>query len=70
MTAPEAEALGEFRRFNYERVYLRPASRHQAAAVVDMLRALVEHYAGRRRRCCPTAAATTRCAPRSPTSAA
>ncbi len=45
MTAPEAEALGEFRRFNYEQVYLRPASRQQAAAVVDLLRALVEHYA-------------------------
>jgi dGTPase len=45
MTTPEAEALGEFRRFNYERVYLRPASRHQADAVIAMLRALVEHYA-------------------------
>ena len=44
MTSAEAEALGEFRRFNYERVYLRPASRQQAAAVVDLLRALVEHY--------------------------
>jgi dGTPase len=45
MTVPEAEALGEFRRFNYERVYLRPASRRQAAAVIELLRALVEHYA-------------------------
>src|SRR6478672_10495370 len=44
MTTAEAEALGEFRRFNYERVYLRPASRQQATAVVDLLRALVEHY--------------------------
>ena len=45
MTTAEAEALGEFRRFNYERVYLRPASREQATAVIDLLRALVEHYA-------------------------
>ena len=45
MTAAEAEALGEFRRFNYEQVYLRPASRQQATAVIDLLRALVEHYA-------------------------
>jgi dGTPase len=42
-----AEALGEFRRFNYEYVYLRPASQQQAAAVVSLLRALVEHYADR-----------------------
>jgi dGTPase len=46
--APDiAEALGEFRRFNYEYVYLRPASQQQAAAVVSLLRALVEHYADR-----------------------
>ena len=42
-----AEALAEFRRFNYEFVYLRPASQQQAAAVVSLLRALVEHYADR-----------------------
>jgi dGTPase len=42
-----AEALAEFRRFNYEHVYLRPASRAQAGAVVQLLRALVEHYADR-----------------------
>jgi dGTPase len=47
MTAPHAEALAEFRRFNYDHVYLRPASQAQARAVVDMLRALVEHYADR-----------------------
>ncbi len=35
MTAAEAEALAEFRRFNYERIYLRAASRQQAAAVID-----------------------------------
>ena len=40
-----AEALAEFRRFNYDEVYLRPASVAQAHAVIDMLRALVEHYA-------------------------
>jgi dGTPase len=46
--APDiAEALAEFRRFNYEYVYLRPASQQQAAAVVALLRALVEHYADR-----------------------
>ena len=42
-----AEALAEFRRFNYEYVYLRPASQRQGAAVVSLLRALVEHYADR-----------------------
>jgi dGTPase len=45
MLAPQAEALAEFRRFNYERIYLRPESQAQARAVVDLLRALVEHYA-------------------------
>lgn len=47
MTAPYAEALAEFRRFNYDHVYLRPASQAQARAVIDLLRALVEHYADR-----------------------
>ena len=47
MAAPVADALGAFRRFNYERVYLRPASTAQAQAVVALLRALVEHYADR-----------------------
>jgi dGTPase len=42
-----AEALAAFRRFNYDHVYLRPASRAQADAVIAMLRALVEHYADR-----------------------
>lgn len=44
MTREAAEALAEFRRFNYEHVYLRPASRAQADSVIDLLRALVEHY--------------------------
>ncbi len=47
MSPPIAEALTEFRRFNYERIYLRPASKKQADAVVSLLRALVEHYADR-----------------------
>ncbi len=42
-----AEALAEFRRFNYEHVYLRPASQKQAASVIELLRALVEYYADR-----------------------
>ena len=40
-----AEALTAFRSFNYENIYLRPASRRQADAVIELLRALVEHYA-------------------------
>jgi dGTPase len=47
MTEPFAEALADFRRFNYEHVYLRPASRAQADAVIALLRALVEHYSDR-----------------------
>ena len=73
MTEPAAEALAEFRRFNYDHVYLRPASRAQAAAVIELLRALVEHYADRpqpaaRTRHVPPAAATRPCGRRSPTS--
>jgi dGTPase len=44
MESEVAEALAAFRRFNYEQVYLRPASRTQAMQVVDLLRALVDHY--------------------------
>ena len=40
-----ASALAEFRRFNYEQIYLRPESREQASRVVDMLQGLVEHLA-------------------------
>jgi dGTPase len=47
MTEPLADTLADFRRFNYEHVYLRPASRAQADAVIGMLRALVEHYGDR-----------------------
>lgn len=42
-----AEALAAFRRFNYDHIYMRPASVAQAEAVVALLRALVEHYADR-----------------------
>ena len=45
MTAHAAEALAAFRRFNYDNVYLRPASQAQARSVIELLRALVEHYA-------------------------
>jgi dGTPase len=38
------EALEVMRRFNYDRIYFRPASLEQSAAVVELLRALVGHY--------------------------
>ena len=38
-----AHALDEFRAFNFDRIYLRPASRLQAGAVVQLLRDLVDH---------------------------
>ena len=44
MSARHADALAEFRRFNYDNIYMRDASRQQATAVIDLLRALVEHY--------------------------
>ena len=47
MTADTAEALAAFRRWNYERIYLRPESRQQAGQVVELLRALVDMYAAR-----------------------
>ena len=47
MAEPLAEALAEFRRANYERIYLRPASLLQAEAVIAVLQALVEHFADR-----------------------
>jgi len=45
MDASHAEALGVFRAFDYEAIYLRNASRQQASAVVSLLRALVEYFA-------------------------
>ncbi len=47
MSEPEADALGALRGFNYERIYLRPASVAQAEAVIEILRALVEYFADR-----------------------
>jgi dGTPase len=44
MTEPMAAALGEFRRFNYDRIYMRPASLAQSASVIRVLQALVEHF--------------------------
>ncbi len=45
MTEPAAGALADFRAFNFERIYLRPAARRQAARVVRLLGDLVEHFA-------------------------
>jgi len=47
MAEPMAEALAEFRRFNYEHIYMRPASVAQSESVIRVLRALVEYYADR-----------------------
>jgi dGTPase len=43
MDSSTAEALAELRQFNYERIYARPDSIAQAQAVIDILRALVDH---------------------------
>jgi len=40
-----ARALDDFRRFNYERIYMRPACKEQNEKTIAMLRALVELYA-------------------------
>lgn len=47
MEPDAAEALAAFRRFNYERIYLRPESRDQARLVHEIIGALVECYARR-----------------------
>jgi len=44
MRPETAGALSELRRFNYERIYTQPASRHQGQAVVAVLQALVEYF--------------------------
>jgi len=44
MTGETADALAAFRKFNYDNIYMRDASRTQAKSVIDLLRALVEHY--------------------------
>jgi dGTPase len=45
MGADEAGALAAFRAFNFERIYLRPASVEQAERVIELLRALTEWFA-------------------------
>lgn len=47
MAEPLAEALAAFRAFDYEHIYLRPASLAQGRAVERLLRALVELYTDR-----------------------
>jgi dGTPase len=47
MDEDAAEALSAFRACNYERIYLRQASVRQGEAVIQVLRALVEHFADR-----------------------
>ena len=47
MRADLAEALAALRAFNYEHIYLRPASVAQAEAVVSVLQALVDYFADR-----------------------
>jgi dGTPase len=47
MDPATAGALAALRAFNYERIYVREASLAQSRAVVEVLRALVEHYAAR-----------------------
>ena len=44
MTEPAASALTAFRQFNFERIYLRPASVRQAERVIGLLRGLVDSY--------------------------
>jgi dGTPase len=45
MNTTTAEALAAFRAFNYDRIYLRPASEQQAERVIALLRQLVECFA-------------------------
>jgi len=47
MRAVLAEALAALRAFNYQHIYLRPASVAQAEAVVTVLQALVDYFADR-----------------------
>jgi dGTPase len=44
MTEPAAGALARFRAFNFDRIYLRHASRAQAERVIALLRGLVEFF--------------------------
>jgi dGTPase len=47
MAEDVAESLAALRAFNYERIYLRPASLAQGQAVIEVLQALVEHFVDR-----------------------
>jgi len=47
MFEPLAESLEQFRAFNYEQIYMRPASLDQSESVIRVLRALVEYYSDR-----------------------
>ncbi len=44
MAAEEAAAMDAFRNFNFERIYLRPASVKQAEKVIEVLRALTDWF--------------------------
>jgi dGTPase len=44
MRAPEASALDAFRRFNFERIYLRPDAVAQAERVIRLLRSLTDWF--------------------------
>ena len=44
LRSPEAEALADFRAFNYERIYLRPDSVEQADRAARLIAGLAEHY--------------------------
>ena len=44
MREPFATALAEFRAFNFEHIYLRPASVRQADRVIALLRGLVDYF--------------------------
>ena len=44
MSLPVADALAAFRAFNFERIYLRPASVRQADRVIALLRGLVDYF--------------------------
>ena len=47
MAPGPADALAQFRQFNYENIYLRAESQDQAQAVIAVLRGLVDHYLSR-----------------------
>ena len=44
MREPMAGALAQFRAFNFDRIYLRPAARRQAEKVIGLLRGLVDFF--------------------------